>query len=805
MSPTVAEARRVELSVSGMTCAACAVRVERKLNKLDGVRAGVNYATGVADVEFSAEQDVDLLVRTVRGAGYDAEPVRPESPPAAEDEPGGADAPADRVRDLWRRMLVAVGLFVPLCDLSLLFIVLPQARFPGWQWLLIALTVPVAGWAAWPFHRAALRGARRGASSMDTLVSLGITAAVGWSLYAMFFQPDPAGESGWSLLLNPQGALYLEVAAGVTAFVLAGRYFEARAQRQAGDALNALAALRAKDVTVLHDDGSRHEIPAADLQAGQRFLVRPGGTVATDGIVEEGSGALDRSSMTGESTPVEVAGGDAVIGGTVALNGGLVVRATAVGADTRLGAMLRLVSEAQSGKAAVQRLADRISAYFVPAVLTGSALTLLAWLLLTGSPDRAFTAALAVLVIACPCALGLATPTALMVASGRGATLGIFIKGYQALESTRAVDTVVLDKTGTVTEGRMSVVDLHVADGEDRTAVLRRAGAVEEASEHAVAAAISALAAAELSKSQAESEVPARPREARPDAVRSVGAQALSGSPENPAPGDGSPNPQASYYRLPGVGSFRARPGLGASGTVEGRKILIGRGALFDDEGWTVPAELDRRREQWEAQGRTAVLSGEDGRALAVFGLADTVKPSAARAIAELHRLGLRTVLLTGDNAATGRSVADEVGIERVISEVLPDEKAEVVRGLRSEGRTVAMIGDGVNDAPALATADLGLAVATGTDIAIDSADLILVREDLTVAPDAIRLARATLRTIRGNLLWAFGYNLAALPLAALGLLNPLIAGATMALSSFFVVSNSLRLRRFTGLSIQDG
>ncbi|WP_243790054.1 cation-translocating P-type ATPase [Saccharopolyspora gloriosae] len=804
MSPMIAEARRVELSVSGMTCAACAVRVERKLNKLDGVQAGVNYATGVAAVEFSAQQDVDLLVRTVRGAGYDAEPV-PESSPADAVESEDSGTPADRVRDLWRRMLVAVALFVPICDLSLLFIVLPESRFPGWQWLLIALTAPVAGWAAWPFHRAALRGARRGSSSMDTLVSLGITAAVGWSWYAMFFQPDPTGESGWSLLLNPQGALYLEVAAGVTAFVLAGRYFEARAQRQAGDALNALAALRAKAVTVLLDDGSQHEIPAAELQPGQRFLVRPGGTVATDGVVEEGHGALDRSSMTGESAPVEVTGGDSVIGGTVALNGRLVVRATEVGANTRLGAMLRLVSEAQSAKAAVQRLADRISAYFVPAVLAGSALTLLAWLLQTGAPDRAFTAALAVLVIACPCALGLATPTALMVASGRGATLGIFIKGYQALESTRAVDTVVLDKTGTVTEGRMSVVDLHVADDVDRASVLRRAGAVEEASEHAVAAAITALAVAEVPE-PAVSAGSHRPLETRADVARSVGAEPFPDSPEEDGiAADGSPDPQVdrgrAIERLPSVDSFHARPGLGAGGIVEGRKVLIGRRALFDDEGWTVSGELDRLREQWEAQGRTAVLSGEDGRALAVFGVADTVKPSAARAIAELHRLGLRTVLLTGDNAATGQAVADEVGIKRVISEVLPDEKAEVVRGLRAEGRTVAMIGDGVNDAPALATADLGLAVATGTDIAIDSADLILVREDLTVAPDAIRLARATLRTIRGNLVWAFGYNLAALPLAALGLLNPLIAGATMALSSFFVVSNSLRLRRFTTLT----
>ncbi|MEU6131460.1 heavy metal translocating P-type ATPase [Saccharopolyspora sp. NPDC047091] len=783
-SAPTAPSRQVELSVRGMTCAACATRVERKLNKLDGVRAAVNYATAVATVELSAgrgaEDEVERLIGTVRGAGYDAEPV---PPPDAEPEPAANGSAPDRVRDLWRRMLVAVVLFVPLCDLSILFTVVPQSRFPGWQWLLVALTLPVAGWAAWPFHRAALRGARRGASSMDTLVSLGVTAAVGWSLYAMFARPDPVGEPGWWLLLNPQGALYLEVAAGVTAFVLAGRYFEARAQRRAGDALHALAALRAKDVTVLLDDGSQQEVPAAELRTGQRFLVRPGGTVATDGIVEDGRGALDRSAMTGESAPVEVGAGDDVLGGTTVLDGRLVVRATQVGADTRLGAMLRLVSEAQSGKAAVQRLADRISAYFVPAVLAGSALTLLAWLLWTGDPDRAFTAALAVLVIACPCALGLATPTALMVASGRGATLGIFIKGYQALESTRDVDTVVLDKTGTVTEGRMSVVELHVLPEHDRAGVLRRAGAVEDASEHAVAAAITAFA-----RTEADS--------------RAVGADGGgAGAADTGGTDTGAPSEEDSTaVRFPAVHSFAARPGLGAHGVVEDRDVLIGRRALFDERDWDVPAGLDRLRESWEAQGRTAVLCGEDGAAVAVFALADAVKPTAARAVAELHRLGLRTILLTGDNATTGRAVADEVGIERIISEVLPDEKAEVVRGLRTEGHVVAVIGDGVNDAPALATADLGLAVATGTDIAIDAADLILVRDDLTVAPDAIRLARATLRTIRGNLLWAFGYNLAALPLAALGLLNPLIAGATMALSSFFVVSNSLRLRRFTGL-----
>lgn len=740
MSPTVAEDDQVELAVRGMTCAACATRVERKLNKLDGVRAGVNYATGRASV--AGAQDVDLLLRTVRDAGYDADPIPEEAPESA-----AAEEP-DRVRDLWRRMLVAIVLFMPLCDLSIMFTVLPQYRFAGWQWLLVALTIPVAGWAAWPFHRAALRGARRGSSSMDTLVSLGITAAVGWSLYSMFFQPALPAEAGWHLLLSPQGALYLEVAAGVTAFVLAGRYFEARAQRRAGDALRALAALRAKAVTVVLEDGAQQEIPAEELQVGQRFLVRPGGTVATDGVVVSGQGALDRSSMTGESAPVEVTEGDAVLGGTTALNGRLVVQATQVGADTRLSAMLRLVADAQSGKAAVQRLADRIAAYFVPAVLALAALTLLGWSLLDGSADRAFTAALAVLVIACPCALGLATPTALMVASGRGAALGIFIKGYQALESTRAVDTVVLDKTGTVTEGRMSVVELDFVAGQDRASVLRRAGAVEEASEHAVAAAISELARTETGQ-------------------------------------------------LPAAESFAARPGLGASGTVDGREVLIGRRELFQEQHWSVPEELDRTREQWQERGRTVVLSGVDGSATAVFALADAVKPSAPQAVSELHRLGLRTVLLTGDNEATGRAVADEVGIERVISEVLPDEKAEVVRDLRAEGRTVAVIGDGVNDAPALATADLGLAVATGTDIAIDAADLILVRPDLMVAPDAIRLSRATLRTIRGNLLWAFGYNVAALPLAAFGLLNPLISGGAMALSSFFVVSNSLRLRRF--------
>ncbi|CAM05790.1 cation-transporting P-type ATPase A/B/Cu+-exporting ATPase [Saccharopolyspora erythraea NRRL 2338] len=734
------QARQVELAVTGMTCAACATRVERKLGKLDGVRASVNYATGRASVEVASATDDAALLDAVRRAGYQAEPVTPES---AEEPDSG-----DRSRDLWRRMLVSVLLFVPLCDLSLLFTALPGTRFPGWQWVLAALALPVVGWAALPFHRAALSGARRGSSSMDTLVSLGICAAGAWSAYAMFSGHEPAELTGFWALLRADGAIYLEVAAGVTTFVLAGRYFEARAQRRAGHALHALADLRAKTVTVVRDDGTRQEIPVDDLQVGQRFLVRPGETVATDGVVRDGRAELDCAAMTGESMPVGTASGDDVIGGTVLLTGHLVVEATRVGRDTRLAAMVRLVEEAQTGKAAVQRLADRISAYFVPAVLVLAVSTSVGWLLAGGTAERAFTAALAVLVIACPCALGLATPTALMVATGRGAMLGIFIKGHQALESTRHIDTVVLDKTGTVTEGRMSVVAVECLPGVERAVVLRRAGALEDASEHAVARAVSAFAREEL------------------------GA-------------------------LPGVAEFRNLTGLGARGVVEDREVLAGRAALFGELGWEVPGDLDAVRREWERQGRTAVLLGWDGRAVAVFALADLVRPSAPRAVAGLHRLGLRTVLLTGDNAATADAVAAAVGIGEVVAEVLPDEKVDVVRRLRAQGRVVAMVGDGVNDAPALAAADLGLAIGTGTDVAIGAADLILVRDELTVVPDAIRLSRAALRTIRGNLVWAFGYNLAALPLAALGLLNPLVAGGAMALSSFFVVSNSLRLRRF--------
>ncbi|ASU77416.1 heavy metal translocating P-type ATPase [Actinopolyspora erythraea] len=740
----VEQLRSVELAVSGMTCAACANRVERKLNKLDGVRASVNYATARASVTAPTAAGDELLTETVEKAGYGAEVLRPA-------ERSGDDS-RQRLRDLWRRLVVSVVLFVPLADLAILFTVLPEARFPGWQWLIIALALPVAGWAAWPFHRAALVNARHGGSSMDTLVSIGIVAASVWSLYAMFAPSGaPADASGLWLLLNTDGAAYLEVAAGVTTFVLAGRYFEAKAQRRAGGALRALAELGAKTALVEDEDGTRREVPSERLRVGQRFVTRPGGTIATDGRVIRGGAAVDSSSMTGESVPTEVVAGDEVTGGTVVSTGWLLVEATRVGGDTQLAGMVRLVEQAQSGKAAVQRLADRISAYFVPAVLGLAVLTLGGWLLLGGSAERSFTAALSVLVIACPCALGLATPTALMAASGRGAQLGIFLKGYQALESSRAVDTVVFDKTGTVTTGSMTLGEVHCVAGAARQEVLRLAGALENASEHAVAAAITSAARAEL---------------------------------------DGA--------ELPEVSGFVNDPGLGARGEVDGHRILVGRAKLFDDSGITVPEDVRQRDAEWQRTGRTTVLVARDGVVVAVLGLSDEVKPSAAAAVSELRRLGVRTVLLTGDNEATARAVAEEVGIGEVVADVLPDQKVETVERLRAEGRRVAMVGDGVNDAPALATAELGLAIGAGTDVAISAADLILVREELTAVPDSVKLARRTLGAIRGNLVWAFGYNLAAVPLAVLGLLNPLIAGAAMALSSAFVVSNSLRLRRFS-------
>jgi cation-transporting P-type ATPase A/B/Cu+-exporting ATPase len=751
-----ATSRTVELVVGGMTCAACAARVERKLNKLDGVQATVNLATEKATVDCPATVDVDRLIAEVEKAGYQAKRHEPE---ATDD----ARAEAATVKSLWHRLIVALLLTAPVGDLSITQALVPALRFPGWQWVLLVLTLPVATWCAWPFHRVALRNARHLSTSMDTLVSVGITASVLWSVYTIFFVSGGGSQADgvWGLIFRPGGAIYLDVAAGVTTFLLAGRLFEAKARRRAGGALRALAALGAKDVAILDADGTEHRMAIGHLKVGQDFVVRPGETVATDGVVRGGHCAVDTSTMTGESMPVEIGAGDAVTGGTIALHGRLVVTATRVGADTQLAHLVRLVEQAQTDKAGIQRLADRICGVFVPVVFGLAALTLLGWLVFDGpegvgphlgvgigSVQHAIGAALAVLIIACPCALGLATPTALLVASGRGAQLGIFIKGHQALESARAIDTVVLDKTGTITHGRMAVADLITVDA-DQADVLRMAGALEEPSEHVAAAAITARAKQEL------------------------GA-------------------------LPEVTDFTSLAGLGVRGVLDGRDVLVGSARLLAEHDVTIPAELDKARTEWEANGHTTVLLAADGVALGAFALADTVKPSAKGAIAELRAMGLRTVLLTGDNTATARSVASEVGIDEVIAKVMPDDKEAVIQRLQAEGHSVAMVGDGVNDAPALARADLGLAVVSGTDVALGAADLILVRDDLDVVPGALKLARSTLRTIHGNLAWAFGYNVAALPLAAFGLLNPLIAGGAMALSSLFVVSNSLRLRRFT-------
>ena len=738
--------REVELSVRGMTCAACAARVEKNLSAIDGVAASVNFATEKAVVTVPASVPVERLIEKVEQAGYGAVVVTPGGDPA---EAGGGGPDAARVAYFRRRLIVALVFFVPLSDLSVLLSLFPAYRFPGWQWVLVALAAPVAGWAAWPFHRAALKNARHGSSSMDTLVSLGITAACGWSVYAMFFlDHGQAHVSAMSLLLHASGGgIYLEVAASVTTFLLAGRWYEARARRQAGDAMRELAGAGAKDVCVLADDGSERRVPAAGLRAGQRFVVRPGETIAADGEVLFGQSAVDRSMMTGEAAPAEAAEGDSVTAGTVVMGGRLIVRAVRVGKDTQLAHLVALVEQAQAQKAAVQRVADRICGIFVPAVLAFAGLTLAAWLL-AGSPvQHAFSCALAVLIIACPCALGLATPAALVAACGRGAQLGIFIKGYQALESSRSVDTVVLDKTGTVTSGVMRVTGVQPAAGTGRDVLLRRAGAVEQASEHAVAAAITAFARAEL-----------------------------------------GPLPQA--------GGFAALPGLGAGGVVDGHEVMVGRERLFRDRQIAVPASVAAQCAEWQRAGCTTVLAGWDGQVFGAVAVADTVKPSAG-AVAALRALGLRPVLLTGDSEAAARAVAAETGIDEVIAGALPGDKVAVIQGLRARGRAVAMVGDGVNDGPALAAASLGLAVGSGTDVAICAADLILLRDDLGVVPDAIRLARATFRTIRRNLAWAFGYNIAAIPLAAAGFLNPLIAGAAMAASSAFVVASSLRLRRF--------
>ena len=769
--------REVELAIEGMSCAACAVRIEKKLKKLDHVTAAVNYATATARVTAPPALPVEALTTAIGDAGYTAWPTSSTAADAAGAETeDGATAAARHAAYLRRRLIVALIFFVPLTDLSLTLSLVPSVRFPGWQWTLVACAAPVALWAAWPFHRAALKNARHGTSSMDTLVSLGIIAACGWSVYAMFFlDRGPAGESVLHQLIHGSGGgIYLEVAASVTTFLLAGRLYEARARRTAGAAMRELAAAGAKEVCVLKPDGTEHQVPAGRLRPGDMFVVRPGETIAADGQVLFGQTAVDRSMMTGESVPGEAAEGDSVVGGTIALTGRLVVRAVKVGPDTQLAHLIRLVEQAQADKASIQRLADRISGVFVPAVLICAALTLAGWLLAGGPAGHAFAAALAVLIIACPCALGLATPAALVAACGRGAQLGIFIKGYQALESSRAVDTVVLDKTGTVTTGRMSLAGVQTVAGTSRAELLRYAGAVEQASEHAVAAAITAAAETEA-RTGAETE-------ARTGAEAEAEARTGAGAGAGP---------------LPAALSFRALPGLGARGTVGGREVVVGRAALLAESGMAAPAELAGPCRAWEESGCTTVLVGWDGAVRGAVAVTDTVKPSAAAAVAELRALGLHPVLLTGDNEATARAVAAATGIDEVIAGTLPAGKAAVVRDLQARGRSVAMVGDGVNDAPALAAASLGLALGTGTDVAICAADLILLRDDLQVVADAIKLARGTFRTIRRNLAWAFSYNLAALPLAALGFLNPIVASAAMTLSSVFVVWNSLRLGRF--------
>ncbi|GHE51577.1 carbonate dehydratase [Streptomyces longispororuber] len=749
----------VELSIGGMTCASCAARIEKKLNRMDGVEATVNYATEKAKVSFDGDGvAVADLIATVEATGYTArEPAPPRTgpdDPGAADGGGDGDGDGDELRPLRQRLVTAVLLSVPVIAMAMV----PALQFTYWQWLSLTLAAPVVTYAAWPFHKAAVTNARHGAATMDTLISVGTSAAFLWSLWALFF--GSAGEPGMTHAFeltiertDGAGNIYLEAAAGVTAFILAGRYFEARSKRKAGAALRALLELGAKDVTVLRD-GVEKNVLVGELAVGDRFLVRPGEKIATDGRVVEGASAVDASMLTGESVPVEVREGDTVTGATLNVGGRLVVEATRVGADTQLARMARLVEDAQNGKAAAQRLADRVSGIFVPVVIALAVATLGFWLGNGAGLTAAFTAAVAVLIIACPCALGLATPTALMVGTGRGAQLGILIKGPEVLESTHRVDTIVLDKTGTVTTGRMTLLATHTAEGTDKADVLRLAGALEHASEHPIAQAVASGAAAEVGP-------------------------------------------------LPTPEDFANVAGLGVQGVVEGHAVLVGRERLLADWAIELPAGLKRAKEDAEAAGRTAIAVAWDGEARAVLEVADAVKDTSAEAVRRLRALGLTPMLLTGDNRAVAESVAAEVGIapEHVVAEVLPQDKVDAVKRLQAEGRSVAMVGDGVNDAAALAQADLGLAMGTGTDAAIEAGDLTLVRGDLRAAADAIRLSRKTLGTIKSNLFWAFAYNVAALPLAAAGLLNPMIAGAAMAFSSVFVVGNSLRLRGFQPLS----
>jgi Cu+-exporting ATPase len=750
----------IELAISGMTCASCANRIERKLNKLDGVVASVNYSTEKAKVTYPAGMSTDELLKAVDAAGYSARLPQPALSVGSDGAPGQglveAAAEPDRVTELRNRLLLVTALTIPVIAMSMV----TPLQFRAWQWLALTMAAPVVLWGAWPFHKAAWKNARNGAASMDTLISVGTIAALAWSVYALFF--GTAGELGMThpfelTIQRSDGAgnIYLEAAAGVTMFILAGRYLEARSKRASGAALRALLELGAKEVAVLRD-GAEVRIPTDQLAVGDLFVVRPGEKIATDGEVVEGSSAVDASMLTGESVPVEVGVGNTVTGATVNAGGRLLVRATRVGADTQLAQMARLVEDAQNGKAQVQRLADRISGIFVPVVIALAIGVLGFWVGTGNGLGAAFTAAVAVLIIACPCALGLATPTALMVGTGRGAQLGILIKGPEALESTQRIDTIVLDKTGTITSGQMSLVDVIPADGVDADELLRLTGALEAGSEHPIARAIA------------------------------DGAKQRVGT-------------------LPAVEDFTNLEGLGVQGLVDGRALLVGRARLLKEWSQPLTEQLQQAMAAAEADGKTAVAVAWDGQARGVLTVADTVKPTSEAAIRQFRALGLTPVLLTGDNRAVAEAVARQVGIEvgesTVIAEVMPADKVDIVKRLQQQGKRVAMVGDGVNDAAALAQADLGLAMGTGTDVAIEASDLTLVRGDLRVAADAIRLSRRTLRVIKSNLFWAFGYNVAAIPLAAAGLLNPMLAGAAMAFSSVFVVTNSLRLRGFRALA----